>query len=244
MEQSFQNESPTEFILIEPPELPRKEIEHLVGTRINNIDLYQRAFTHKSALKRYTLTQSFETMEFMGDSVLGFVITKMLFDEYENYQEGFLTKARTKLVRGNTLADIAMKLELHKWILMDEKGIRHGWNRNEKILEDVFESFIGAIYLDLGMVHAKKFILNIFQNPEFVNMDYLMVDDNYKDQLMRYCQLNKFELPQYNVHSQNNGEFVIHVVVNGKNVSSGQAKIKKYAEQDAAKNALKHLNQI
>tara|TARA_R110002074_G_scaffold189754_3_gene355649 strand:- start:840 stop:1574 length:735 start_codon:yes stop_codon:yes gene_type:complete len=244
MEQSFQNESPTEFILIEPPELSRKDIEQLVGTRINDINLYQRAFTHKSALKRYTLTQSFETMEFMGDSVLGFVITKMLFDEYENYQEGFLTKARTKLVRGNTLADIAMKLELYKWILMDEKGIRHGWMKNEKILEDVFESFIGAIYLDLGMVHTKKFILNIFQNPEFVNMDYLMVDDNYKDQLMRYCQLNKFELPQYNVYSQYNGEFVIHVIVNGKNVSSGHAKIKKHAEQDAAKNALKHLDHI
>ena len=87
----------------------KTRIEELVGTKIKNLDLYQRAFTHKSALKEYEqFTESFETLEFIGDSVLGFVITKFLFDRYESKQEGFLTKARTKLVRGETLAKIAM----------------------------------------------------------------------------------------------------------------------------------------
>ena len=91
----------------------KTRIEELVGTKIKNLDLYQRAFTHKSALKEYEqFTESFETLEFIGDSVLGFVITKFLFDRYESKQEGFLTKARTKLVRGETLAKIANTLNL------------------------------------------------------------------------------------------------------------------------------------
>ena len=177
-------------MLIDPPELIKKDVETLVGTKINNLDLYRRAFTHKSALKKYTLTESFETLEFMGDSVLGFVVTKMLFDQYENKQEGFLTKARTKLVRGNTLSILARKLQLDRWILMDDKGMRNGWNSNDKVLEDTFEALVGAIYMDLGLLHAKKFILNIYNDPNFVDMDSVMIDDNYKDQLMRYCQTN------------------------------------------------------
>ena len=108
--------------------IDRATAENLVGTKISNIDLYQKAFTHKSALKEDEgLSGSFETLEFIGDSVLGFVITKFLYDKYENRQEGFLTKARTKLVRGETLAEIASKLELYKWIRMDEKGMRNQW---------------------------------------------------------------------------------------------------------------------
>lgn len=231
-----------EIVLIDPPPLNKNEIESVVGTKINNLSLYQRAFTHKSALKKYKLTESFETLEFMGDSVLGFVITKMIFDKYEERQEGFLTKLRTKLVRGKTLAYIAQHLNLDKWILMDEKGIRNSWNKNEKVLEDVFESFVGAIYLDLGMVHAKKFILNIFENPNIINMDLIMIDDNYKDQLMRWCQSRKIDLPQYPVVSFQNGVFNVYVSVNNTICGIGWGKNKKQAEQNAAFQALNAIN--
>ena len=227
--------------LIAPPDLDRKQIDDLVGTKVKDISLYLRAFTHKSALKKYTLTESFETLEFMGDSVLGFVITKMLFDQYEERQEGFLTKVRTKMVRGNTLAGIALKLGLDKWILMDDKGIRNGWNTNEKILEDAFEALIGAIYLDLGLIHAKKFILQIYSNKSMVDMEHLMVDDNYKDRLMRYCQQIKIDLPQYPIDFHNNGIFGVSVIVDGHTVASGSAKNKKQAEQNAAQEAIRLL---
>lgn len=227
--------------LIAPPDLDRKQIDDLVGTKVKDISLYLRAFTHKSALKKYTLTESFETLEFMGDSVLGFVITKMLFDQYEERQEGFLTKVRTKMVRGNTLAGIALKLGLHKWVLMDDKGIRNGWNTNENILEDAFEALIGAIYLDLGLIHAKKFILQIYSNPSMVDMDSLMVDDNYKDRLMRYCQQIKIDLPQYPIDFHNNGIFGVSVIVDGHVVADGSARNKKQAEQNAAKEAIRLL---
>ena len=210
-------------------------IEQLVGTKIKNLDLYQKAFTHKSALKEYEqFTESFETLEFIGDSVLGFVITKFLFDRYESRQEGFLTKARTKLVRGETLANIANTLNLNELVIMDEKGMRNGWNNNPKILEDVFEALIGAIYMDIGLIHAKEFILRIYQDPNFVDMNSIMVDDNYKDHLMRHCQVNGWPLPEYRVVGHYEGLFYIDIFINDGCMSRGIAKSKKQAEQNAA----------
>ena len=165
--------------------IDKAQIEQVVGTKIKNLSLYQRAFTHKSALKENEhLTESFETLEFIGDSVLGFVITKYLFDRYENKQEGFLTKARTKLVRGETLAHIANHLGLGKYVIMDEKGMRNNWNTNVKILEDVFEALVGALYMDIGLIHAKEFILRLYQDPEVIDMGTIMIDDNFKDCLL------------------------------------------------------------
>lgn len=229
---------------IEPPPFDKHAIEKLVGTKIANLSLYQRAFTHKSALKRYLVEESFETLEFIGDSVLGFVITKFLFDKFEDRQEGFLTKARTKLVRGETLAAIARKLGLDAFVLMDEKGERNGWTRNLKVLEDTFEALVGAIYMDLGLLHAKRFVLSVFENPEYVDLDMIHKDDNYKDQLMRYCQANKFELPDYAIVSHDNGVFKITVAVDGAIVGIGDARNKKQAEQKAALMGLKELDII
>ena len=230
-----------EYALIDPPPLLKSEIDHLVGIKVNDLSLYQQAFTHKSAMKKYTLTESFETLEFIGDSVLGFVITKYLFDTYKGQDEGFLTKARTKLVRGETLAKIATHIRLDTWILMDDKGMRNGWHRNPKVLEDTFEALIGAIYMDLGLVHAKRFILDIFTNPQIIDMNCLMVDDNHKDRLMRHCQSNKWDLPQYPIDSHANGVFVVTALINGSLMGVGSARNKKQAEQNAAQETLKHM---
>ena len=230
--------------LIEPPELDSSEIDKLVGTKVKDISLYLRAFTHKSALKKYTLTESFETLEFMGDSVLGFIITKMLFDRYEVEQEGFLTKARTKLVRGATLAHVARHLNLDRWVLMDDKGSRNGWMSNDKILEDVFEALVGAIYLDLGLLYAKRFVLDIFNNPDIIDMEKIMIDDNFKDQLMRYCQQSKIPLPVYTVESHDSKTFTVSVTVNDSKVGVGSASTKKQAEQNAAQEGLKNIGII
>jgi ribonuclease-3 len=111
-------------------ELTRASIEEILGTKINDLSLYQRAFTHKSKLKEDPTKQSFETLEFIGDSCLGFVVTKFLFDRFEEKQEGFLTKARTKLVRHETLSDISKKLGLYRFVQMDAKGMSNGWFMN------------------------------------------------------------------------------------------------------------------
>jgi len=213
----------------------KEQIEQLIGTKIKDLTFYQKAFTHKSSIKEYEhLTDSFETLEFMGDSVLGFIITKFLFDLHEEKQEGFLTKARTKLVRSETLADIALKLGLNELDIMDEKGMRNGWNNNPKILEDVFEALVGAIYMDLGLLHTKEFVLRIYKNPKYVNLNSIMIDDNFKDHLMRHCQVNGWELPEYRVVAHEDGVFFIDAIVNNENVARGYAKSKKQAEQNAA----------
>ena len=222
--------------------LTKERTEQVVGTKIKNLDLYQRAFTHKSALKEYEqFTASFETLEFIGDSVLGFVITKFLFDRHESKQEGFLTKARTKLVRGETLAKIATKLGLNELVIMDEKGMRNGWNNNPKILEDVFEALIGAIYMDIGLIHAKEFILRIYQDPDMVDMNSIMIDDNFKDKLMRHCQVNNWQLPEYRVAGHHEGIFYIDVYIDNQYMSRGSAKSKKHAEQEAAKHFFQRI---
>ena len=223
-------------------QITREEANTLVGTKVGDIELYRRAFIHKSALKVYNYESSNETLEFMGDSVLGFVITKFLFDRFEKNQEGFLTRARTKLVRGKTLATIAEKLGLYRWVIMDEKGMRNEWFKNPKIMEDVFEAFIGAIYLDIGMIHAREFILRIFNNPEIVDMKAILrKDDNFKDILMRYCQARKYDLPEYVMDAKDSSRFRVRVFVKGKDRGFGVDKTKKEAEQKAAYFALKNL---
>lgn len=118
---------------------------------------------------------------------------------------------------------------------MDEKGMRNNWNYNPKILEDAFEALIGAIYMDMGLLHAKEFILRIYNNPVYMNMESIMIDDNFKDHLMRYCQSNGLELPIYSIAGHDNGIFYINVLVDNVSVGVGCAKNKKQAEQNAAK---------
>jgi ribonuclease III len=216
---------------MEPPQLAIGAVEEIVGTRIRNLSLYQTAFTHKSALKQYSVKSSYETLEFLGDAVLSFVITKHLFDTYSSEQEGFLTKARTKLVRGKTLFEISKRLGLDRYILMDDKGMRNEWFRNPKIMEDVLEALIGAIYLDLGICHVKQFVQRyILSSPVDVDLD-----DNYKDIVMRWCQASKFPLPVYSVHEYTDGVFRVALFINGAYVSHGSATTKKDAEQGAAR---------
>lgn len=218
--------------------ISRQDIENIVGTKINDLNLYIRAFTHKSALKQYPdLTQSYENLEFMGDSVLGFIVTRYLFDTYSNeHEEGFLTKARTKIVRGSTLSVISERLGLHRLVIMDDKGIKKGWNRNPKILEDVLEALIGAIYMDLGIIHTKYFVLKLI-NEHPIDMN----DDNFKDQLMRVCQNNKYQLPLYVVDTFVNGYFYVSVYVNSVLYGKGYGNTKKQAEQASAFDAIKNM---
>ena len=215
--------------------LTKTIVENILGTKINDLSLYQRAFTHKSKVKEDPSQKSFETLEFIGDSVLGFIVTKFLFDRFEDRQEGFLTKARTKLVRHETLSQIAKKLGLWMYVQMDTKGMQNGWYTNPKILEDVFEALVGAVYMDLGLLHAKEFVLRIYNDPSMVDLNIINVDDNWKDHLMRYCQTNSLELPDYRVKAHVDGVFYVEAYVPNAYVGEGHAKNKKQAEQNAAK---------
>jgi ribonuclease-3 len=113
--------------------------------------------------------------------------------------------------------------------------MRNGWNNNPKILEDAFEALIGAIYMDIGLIHAKEFVLRIFTDPNIVDLNIIMIDDNFKDHLMKYCQVNNMELPEYRVVGQYEGLFYIDIYIQNACMSRGIAKSKKQAEQNAAR---------
>jgi len=218
----------------------RDEIENIIGFRIRNLGLYQEACIHKSAVKLYNVARSNERMEFIGDSVLNLVIAKYLYEKYPDEDEGFMTKMRTRIVSGQCLSRIAEKMELSKHVRMNEKAIRQGWNTNARILEDVFESLIGAIYLDQGLDMSSKFILDKLN--QHIDTADLHIDKNYKDILMRQTQIVNTTLPiyaiEFEVGPNHKKYFIVNVKINNYVIGKGMALNKKEAEQTAAFNAL------
>lgn len=216
--------------------MSQEALENVLGFRVMDFSKYITVFTHKSAMK-LTNGDSYERYEFIGDAVINFVVAKMLFDMYPDADEGFLTRVRTKLVSGKCLADLALKMGLQHFIIMNHRSMRHGFNTNPRILEDVFESLVGCIYLDLGMVSAKTFLLYVFQ--KYIDFNDVLRDTNYKDGLMRFAQAHGTPLPEYEVVDATNSSFVVRVCMNGL-VGKGSGRSKKHAEQEAARHML-HL---
>jgi dsRNA-specific ribonuclease len=130
--------------------------------KVNNIKSYNTAFIHRSYLRNAHNQEQHdpkcvplqstcnETYEFLGDTILNSVIGSYLYDRYRDQNEGFLTKTRTKMVRGTTLGELARRIGLHKWIIISQHVESEGGRDNLRILEDLFEAFIAAIYLDNG----------------------------------------------------------------------------------------------
>ena len=216
----------------------REIIEALVGFSVCDLSLYTQAFMHKSAVHVYGSKHSFERLEFMGDSVVNLMTTRYIFEKYDNVQEGFLTRLRTKIVSGKMLAQFATQIGLQNYVLMDSKAQAYGWNTNPRILEDVFESLIGAIYLDAGLEYCKRFFLPFIQN---LNFKELLQETNYKDVLMRYCQMHGKELPVYSLMDDSNREFRVKVLVDDTPYGEGMSNTKKAAEQLAAKRTIEIL---
>lgn len=204
----------------------------VIGIQPVDISLYKRAFTHPSS----GITPDYEVLEFLGDSVLSMVVAKYLFDSYPEESEGFLTVMRTKLTRSEMLAKYATAIGLSQFVLMNGKCIYRGYHKSKKTLEDVFESLIGAIYLDHGLIIAKKFILETIE--KHTDWEDLKRNRNYKDILMRYQHKLQKPLPTY-VSTKDDDEHIFHVTIdlNG-HIAKGYDRTKKKAEQRAAKHML------
>jgi ribonuclease III len=225
-------------------ELTREILEeHILGFRTNCFpNAYLQAFTHKSAASFFQ-RQSYERLEFLGDSIINFCTAKFLYDLYPHAQEGDLTKLRTRLCRSEALATLARHLHLESYVFMSGKALYRNWNTNTRILEDVFEALIGAIYIDQGLAPAKEFFTSVLLR--WTDFNKLQLDFNYKDQLMRYCHAHSLPLPSYectDTMSKDAGKlFLIRVQIRDKH-GYGKHRVKKAAEQDAALAVLKALN--
>ena len=235
-------------------ELNRIDIEKIIEMKPIDINKYRKAFVHKSVVKNAKesnelpkfMQESYERYEFLGDSVLNLVIANYLFHKFPTSHEGNLTKIRTKLVNGKTLALLANKLGLSKFLILNYKVENINGRANNRILEDVFEALICSIYLDLGFNHAEKFILNLI--TKHINFDELLIDNNYKDILLKFCQTKFGTTPIYKIIETNgpphNRTFTLSCFIQDLEYKYGKGKNKKDAEQIAAKETLKHFKMI
>lgn len=219
--------------------LSRDALEAVLGFRVMDYDKYISVFVHKSAT-RGTGRESYERYEFMGDSVINFVVAKYLYDKFPGADEGFLTRVRTKLVSGKFLAGLAERLGLQRFVVMNRKAIQQGWYNNARIKEDLFEAMVGCIYMDLGMLAAKSFLLDVIER--YSCFDDILQDTNYKDALMRFAQSKGMALPEYKVvmepHRSGVPHFHVAVLLQGAAYGRGADASKKGAEQKAAQQAL------
>lgn len=207
-------------------------IEWVIGTRPVCLNHYITAFTHPNSNQ----TPHYERLEYLGDSALGYVTARYLYEKFPDRDEGFLTIIRTRLTRSSMLYSFAKELHLDNYIVMSGKSIYRGHHKSRKVLEDVFESLCGAILLDHSMIKVRQFIIGVFER--YVDWEDLMVDRNWKDQLMRYQHQVRRELPQYvSIRDAELNQFIVTIDLDGHH-GEGRDKVKRQAEQKAAKQVL------
>ncbi len=210
-------------------------MEHKLDYNFKNKELLEKALTHPSYASENN-TRSYERLEFLGDSVLGLVISRLLFDKFSDEREGDLAKRRSALVCGNTLSEVARTMHLGKDILMSSGEEANGGRDNDANLENVFEALIGAIYLDGGMDEVTDFVLRHFEE-----LTHSMTEPpkDAKTRLQEWAQGQGYPLPEYKTVSIEGPPhapmFTVEVSVedNGSAVAHGPSK--KTAERDAAR---------
>jgi len=156
-------------------------------------DLLERALTHRS----YSQANN-ERLEFLGDSVLNFVVAAFLYEKYPDMPEGKLSRLRSNLVNQQTLADLALKLELGDFLLLGEGERKSAGGRRPSILADAVEALLGAIYLDSGFTAAQNVLLRLYA-PLIERPDLPALGKDAKTLLQEYLQGRKLPLPQYAV---------------------------------------------
>ncbi len=222
-------------------EVNSRELAKILNYTFKTQALLQEALTHRSKKSK----NNNERLEFLGDSILGFVIAAKLFVLFPRATEGELSRCRARLVKGETLADIARKLNIGDYLLLGPGELKSGGCRRESTLADSVEAIIGAIYMDTGLQSATNFVLYIYENL----LKSISIDDSQKDPktlLQEFLQSRHLPLPVYtiistegNLHEQ---LFTVECVVDaleGKVLGKGSSRRK--AEQESAKKVLQRL---
>ena len=207
-----------------------------------NRELFEMAFTHSSFNSdAKTSHHDYERLEFIGDSVLGFVVASLIYKYHPEMKEGEMTRTRSSLVQSNSLAKYAINLGYNEYIRAGHSLSLEEASKNHNILEDVFEAVIGALYLDQGIEFCIKFITKIFKD-DVINFK---IDDfkDYKSLLQEAMQAEYRESVTYRVIREmgppHDKTFEVEVLFNNCILGKGSGKSKKEAEQNAASDALK-----
>lgn len=209
-----------------------------LGIVPNKEKLYIEAFTHTSYSNEHQ-TRNYERLEYLGDAVLELLMSEYLYKNTE-YEEGEMTKLRANYVCENALYEYSLRLNLNEELLLGHGEEESGGRTRKTIVADIFESFIGALFLDQGLDTVKKFLYeNVIPLIERKEINFF---DDYKSVLQEYVQTDKRSL-EYEVINEDgpshNKEFTVQVKIDNIVYGTGIAHSKKEAEQLAAKDALK-----
>lgn len=209
-----------------------------LGYKFNNIELLERALSHSSYANENGLPESNERLEFLGDSVLGFISAEYFFSTYKAQSEGSLTKHRAAAVCEKTLCTFSKELGIDKVIRLGKGETRTGGAERPSILADAFESVLAAVYLDGGIEPVKKIVLRFITRE---GIDEARRD--YKTMLQEVVQKHPEEAVEYFVVDErgpdHDKEFTVEVHLNSNVIGSGTGRSKKLAEQAAAREALR-----
>jgi ribonuclease-3 len=219
------------------------DFENRIGYTFQSRDILNRALTHKSfshEAKNGGMRDN-ETFEFLGDSVLGFVIGDILFHRFPSLDEGALSKMKAYLVSATSLATKARLYDMGEVIYLGVGEEKSGGRKKESLLANVFEALIAAVYLDGGIVPARHLIERSFiHDLNGLNEQDLLFQD-YKTALQELAQGKGLQLPEYQVIGEEGPDhdkrFIVEVKVGGL-AARGEGSSKKEAQQQAAKHAL------
>jgi ribonuclease-3 len=210
----------------------------------NNKDLFKQSLTHRSWVnENKNNSGTNERLEFLGDAILEFIVSKEIYNKFPDEEEGYLTALRANLVNTKNLATVATNLKIGEMILLS-KGEEDGGGRfNQSLLADTIEAIIGALFLDQGIEASEKFIAeNILID---VDKKASLPLKDPKSLLQERVQSKGYAAPKYQVVHENgpdhNKEFTVEVIINGQPEAKGSGKSKSEAEQDAATNALESV---
>lgn len=217
------------------------QLETIIGYVFKDRSFLDRALAHRSYGK-----DNNERMEFLGDSILNFVVAENLFERFPLAVEGELSRLRAAIVKGETLAKISRDLDLGSYLLLGSGELKSGGTHRTSILADVVEAIIAAIYLDGGMEACRAQILTWFQQElDRVSPDKIMKDP--KSLLQEYLQARQLPLPDYvlvkTLGKEHEQTFVVECrTVLLQDPIAGESSSRRKAEQQAAENVLKELS--
>lgn len=222
-------------------------IEGKIGYTFQDKDLIVTAFLHRSYLnenKELKLNHN-ERLEFLGDTVLGLIVSELLYTRFPEYKEGDLSFLRSRMIEAASCVSYLKSLDIEKFVLLGRGERMNDGRGRESILADLFEAIIGAIYLDGGFEVSKRFFLDHFQKE--IESIIEMPVSNYKALLQDFAQKNYQQQPVYQVLGEvgpdHSKQFEVAVTVNGEVVGIGKGASKKEAQQEAARIAVEKLNE-
>ena len=208
--------------------------------KAHQIELFETAFTHSSYnADAKTKHHDYERLEFLGDSYLGAVVSELAYKAHPDMAQGPLTKLKSALVSTSSLAGYARKLEFHKYIRVGN-SFSNDVSKSDSLLEDVFEAFIGALFLDQGYVVVRRFIISLIYSD--IQAYKLQYSTDYKSRLQEEIQAEHRESVVYELIKEEGPShdkiFTIQVKFDDMVLGVGKGPTKKKAEQEAAKAAL------